>query len=958
MPRALPTILLLCACLCAQDKQALTADEIQLLIELGIDDAEVAEQIEANGYALSDDEREALLEVCGPAVRALLRPPAAPKPLTAADVVARIEAGQSADEVIAALEASGSTFDLAPTDVLSLKRAGVPQEVLQVMLESKPVAPAPLSLAEIVELSAAGTTAEALRARIEASDTRIPLAAADLLELRRAGVPVEIIALLKERASEPAPAHVTYTHPTYAFAVRYPSGWKLDENVKETNLHVELGSERGWGCSFDVVPSEQGAWDPDAALDNVLLPMARQAMRKVELQERLRADFGLFTFVGAELTGEHEEQPLRARWLVGMADEALFIVSAWAPAADWEEASAAFDGVLASLRIPARPLIRQPESAPAIEPDASNRAIVDALLPSVVLITTFREDGVDSGEELWGWGTGFIVHERGFVLTNRHVVQQGRAGQAARAPLSEFVLTWDRSLDKAPVRAELMGISEKYDIACLRIIDPGTFQPVRLADIADVRSGDDALVLGFPRPDRQGTLQLSTNSGTIAAVETDREGRVLWVRHMVRTDQGNSGGPLVDKSVGGVAGLHTLVRRVARSDGDPDDRHEMSWAAVPIHQAIREFPQVTAGEDWADFRVEEREQRASFFYGQQRYGAAALECRWLLDEDPSNVIGLSYLALISSIQGDRETTMDCAYILGRDHAEDPVALRHLVSLHLSLGQLEEATRFADTLATVDAKNHEAQLLYARCLRQAGRYAEALTALETADRLTRGKNPHVQLALAGLYFMKAHAERQIYQAGGRWVCEQSVVDKVTYHCEKSLELKPTENDDVWVLLASLAIRQNDAEQAVTYLRKGLDSSPRSVNLRVIAAEIFFTQLRDFPACLDFAQQSLAIEETAAGFFWLGGSAFALGNQTGDRVEKRRLFDTALGALDRSLQLAPRGAWAPTAHYFIGSIQLQLGATEKAVDSFRRTLDLSPGHTDATDALRSLGRLGGG
>ncbi|MCI4327019.1 MAG: trypsin-like peptidase domain-containing protein [Thermoplasmata archaeon] len=181
-------------------------------------------------------------------------------------------------------------------------------------------------------------------------------------------------------------------------------------------------------------------------------------------------------------------------------------------------------------------------------------AAVATLTPSVVRIvrTTERRRHHRLGEEVAA-GTGFVVDDRGHVVTNYHLVRGGGVLQVTYA-------------DGSALTGELVGSDPLTDLALLRVVRKGP-APVGFADSDRLRVGQFALAIG-------NSLGLpgspSVSLGVVSAV-----GRPLpWASHvlegLVQTDAainpGNSGGPLADLA-GKVIGVNTAIVPFAQGVG-------------------------------------------------------------------------------------------------------------------------------------------------------------------------------------------------------------------------------------------------------------------------------------------------------------------------------------------------------------------------------------------------------
>jgi serine protease Do len=149
-------------------------------------------------------------------------------------------------------------------------------------------------------------------------------------------------------------------------------------------------------------------------------------------------------------------------------------------------------------------------------------------------------------------GTGFIISEDGYIVTNNHVV--------ADADMITVVM-----MDRREFRAELVGRDPMTDIAVIRIPGRG-FPTVRLGDPQDIRVGEWVLAIGNPLG-----LDFTVTAGIISAKDRSinilergigAENRGMTVEAFIQTDAainpGNSGGPLVNIR-GEVIGVNTAI---------------------------------------------------------------------------------------------------------------------------------------------------------------------------------------------------------------------------------------------------------------------------------------------------------------------------------------------------------------------------------------------------------------
>jgi len=141
-----------------------------------------------------------------------------------------------------------------------------------------------------------------------------------------------------------------------------------------------------------------------------------------------------------------------------------------------------------------------------------------------------------------GLGTGVIVSEDGYILTNNHVVN--------RADEISVTLSDERVFD-----AEVVGTDEKTDLAVLKI-DAPELMPAELGNSDDISVGDWVVAMGNPFG-----LSQTLTAGIVSATGRANVG-IAEYEDFIQTDAainpGNSGGPLVTLD-GKVIGINTAI---------------------------------------------------------------------------------------------------------------------------------------------------------------------------------------------------------------------------------------------------------------------------------------------------------------------------------------------------------------------------------------------------------------
>jgi serine protease Do len=204
-------------------------------------------------------------------------------------------------------------------------------------------------------------------------------------------------------------------------------------------------------------------------------------------------------------------------------------------------------------------VLSQEEFPPVAPLEEFSRAFRDAyqqVRPAVVLISTTRQwrfvrrllppAHPDVPEEELGLGSGVIVRQDGYILSNYHVV--------ARADSILVTLA-----DRRTFQAQVVGFDSLIDIALLKI-QAQDLPTVRLGDSDLLQIGDWVLAIGHPLG-----LGSTLTHGIVSALGRQAgifEGEHYAIESFIQTNAvinpGNSGGPLLDLQ-GQVVGINTAI---------------------------------------------------------------------------------------------------------------------------------------------------------------------------------------------------------------------------------------------------------------------------------------------------------------------------------------------------------------------------------------------------------------
>ena len=153
-------------------------------------------------------------------------------------------------------------------------------------------------------------------------------------------------------------------------------------------------------------------------------------------------------------------------------------------------------------------------------------------------------------------GSGIIISEDGYILTNNHVVSSSSSDSNSYYQISEATkVTVTLFNDETEYEAKIVGQDEQTDLAVIKIEKTGLTK-AEFADSDDVKVGEFAMAVGNPV-----NMTSTVTTGIVSAVNrkiTDSDGKTYTcIQTDAAINSGNSGGALVNAQ-GKVIGINTL----------------------------------------------------------------------------------------------------------------------------------------------------------------------------------------------------------------------------------------------------------------------------------------------------------------------------------------------------------------------------------------------------------------
>ena len=339
-----------------------------------------------------------------------------------------------------------------------------------------------------------------------------------------------------------------------------------------------------------------------------------------------------------------------------------------------ETRSPAVVKVIAEVKAPARSAIDQMEGLEDLEqlPEALRRFF------------QYRNPPAPRGG---GTGSGFIITEDGYVVTNHHVVEG-----------ADSVIV--RLSDRREFDAEVIGTDQRSDLALLRV-DADGLPFLRLGKSEDLKVGQWVLAIGSPFG-----LDYSVTAGIVSAkgrsLPTESgENYVPFIQTDVAINPGNSGGPLFNLR-GEVVGVNSQI--FTRSGGSIGLSFAIpSKVVTNIIKQLRSNGVVVRG--WLGVSIQNVDRTLAESFGLDRPRGALIA--QVGDDTPAERAGLEAGDIIIAVDDAQiDVSADLPHVIGLLAPGDEVDVRVIregveAKIEVVIGALE-----ADEIASVSAASVE------------------------------------------------------------------------------------------------------------------------------------------------------------------------------------------------------------------------------------------------------------
>jgi serine protease Do len=314
---------------------------------------------------------------------------------------------------------------------------------------------------------------------------------------------------------------------------------------------------------------------------------------------------------------------------------------------------------------------------------------VERVMPSVVNVEGSADVDPNSADdrlmaEFFGWrlqqvqeavvsrGSGVVIDEEGYVLTNVHVVDGVKR---------VFVKFNDGS---EPIEAERVALNAGKDVALLRLKAPGRkFPAVKFAKDDDLLLGETVIALGNPFGYAGSVSRGILSSRARRGPNEDRSRGELdtldWIQTDAAINPGNSGGPLINLR-GDLIGINVATLR-------PQMGAQGIGFAIPIKRVNQALAEVLSGESVGRF----------WFGARLKAATRPLTIQAVQPGSPAEKAGLKAGDVIAAVQGDPPSGIiefNRALVKAGDAREIPLTVRRAGALkELRLRLIEESDFF-------------------------------------------------------------------------------------------------------------------------------------------------------------------------------------------------------------------------------------------------------------------------
>lgn len=387
-----------------------------------------------------------------------------------------------------------------------------------------------------------------------------------------------------------------FRHPSHVYAIPYPPGWHVFQEIDEgaiytaftpqADMHRVEDAGTGFFMCFAQYVPEHHPLRKEELHQAVQIAIAgtQESEPHLIMGKQTPVTIGNQPGIAIDITGRFLRFPWehQGKLYFTIADSYFFAIIQADPVGKDSGIQSVLDQVLPAIQFE-----QDTHRQDRYRRDAKD--VVQQHMEAVVSVLAYN----DAGEG--GTGSGFFIRSDGYLLTNHHVVWDAENGQYH----TNFEISWDSSLNRPPLKAELIGAVSRagrgtgadivgVDIALLKV-NGADFATVELTPAEHVQLGDAVVTMGFPKRGLFDSLNTFVTQGVVTRFNRNGLGQLDSIFIDAKITHGNSGGPCFSLETGGVIGLNSFGYDIGGFDNDMVGYN----GVIPIDIVLHEFPQIT-----------------------------------------------------------------------------------------------------------------------------------------------------------------------------------------------------------------------------------------------------------------------------------------------------------------------------------------------------------------------------
>ncbi|MHC4813645.1 MAG: trypsin-like peptidase domain-containing protein [Planctomycetota bacterium] len=717
------------------------------------------------------------------------------KPLSFNDLKVLLEVGYDEAKILDAVDRA-SGLSVTTNQMEHLRALGATPRLI-VAIRAKRTRSGDSLIDQVCSWKTKGIDTQEIILRVLRHGRHADLSVAQIQRLSKAGISTEVIKALAGRFV--FKGYRRYTDPLGMLSLQHPAGWNVHEWHTGNGYQILFTPQHGvqrlneFHTGLQIQVSYVGPYSDVRRMDVLehhrrSLPGLLQQNRCFQLKVTANAQSAMLAgrpAVRQPFAVRMQGRQCREVLLRCKAEDLSYFIEFVTPEADFDAMHKEIgEKMLATFR----PLPNEVVHGRRAQPLAPAK-VLQRYRSSVVMVKARFEGGAG------GSGSGFLVREDGYVLTNAHVVAKnfskallGDLGPRNLARQITVVLEMEESGDDdAPdsrryVRRELparlvdviCGHKPQLDLALLKLPrgrKPYPVIPMTRVDGKLVREGDPIIAVGFPKPSSFGKGNMFLTQGHVTTIKRLQRSFGKSSYHILDdllTDatiaSGNSGGPCISLVTGGVIGLNTYIPL------DHQGRRHAYAGVCLIDYALQHFPQLRWYPKYKRMNAEQHLELGGMLLAIGNVRSARKEFELAIRDEES----LSFeqqarlcwsMALLESREGNdegfRKWRRQC---LARDRNFLDAAASNAIDLAYGR-KFGDAIAVAERLQREHPDNWYPIYVTARIHRIAGRHQEALRQLQAAEQAAGGFEPAISVLRGRVYVdakkhEAAHKELQL------------------------------------------------------------------------------------------------------------------------------------------------------------------------------------------------------